>query len=459
MTMPNFNKRRLLKIIYFVTFSIAVFFLSVVLSIFLLKKNIWPASEIEYLINTMNESVIADRFHFKKNVDTKVKSDDEGLREQVRYDYNKFDLQTGLLKVSQPEHLVDKELVLYSHGSAVSLVNKRGQEIHRWHYDDTAGYIQGMHLFPNGDLAFNFGLRLIYMNFDSKVLWERPGYSTHDIDAYKDQIYVVQHKKIQPGTPFPCSGVIIDYASGQYTEDFITVFDRKGNILREISVLNAICNSDHRGLLSMNAYLGEMDSTLDRPVFYKISKSEYAGTVDPLHLNSIYVITEKDALSFPYLSEGDLLVSFRNINTVAIIDKTTGLVKWSMAGSFIRQHEVNIINNKYLAVFDNLGNFYKNGASRIAFYDMASTQLVKSYSPSPEFHFLVFITGSYDVAPNGNVVTIDGERILEINESKGVVWAYYPKFNKKITTLGPVLSIHLVPCDYLDKVTCEHLQK
>ena len=39
---------------------------------------------------------------------------------------------------------------------------------------------------------------------------------------------------------------------------------------------------------------------------------------DPLHLNHVRLLTKEDAPAYPTLAAGDMLISVRNLNTIAI---------------------------------------------------------------------------------------------------------------------------------------------
>jgi hypothetical protein len=100
---------------------------------------------------------------------------------------------------------------------------------------------------------------------------------------------------------------------------------------------------------------------------------------DYIHANSIQWIGPQD----------DLLVSARNLDTIFMVDKKSGDIKWSLGGKFAKatsnrpvddprggfshQHEARIFGNK-LWVFDN-GNRFPDLPSRVAVYQLDSTPL------------------------------------------------------------------------------------
>ena len=93
---------------------------------------------------------------------------------------------------------------------------------------------------------------------------------------------------------------------------------------------------------------------------------------DPLHLNDVRVLNGKDALEYPTLSPGDLLISIRNLNTVAVMDAATTRIKWIASGLTIRQHAPSYLGANSILVFDNLGGPAEKGGSRLVKIDLAS---------------------------------------------------------------------------------------
>ncbi len=441
---------KLVKFLLACFFLFSLVFIASVVGMFFAYKNLWPASEMAHIFNFVNEKKIAELVNFQR---------DGGEAKFRKADFSVFDDETGLLPGLEGRvGLVSQEFVLYSHGSAISLIDKQANELHRWEYGNNKGFLQGFYLFSNGNLLINYGGKLVMLDKDSTVLWGSRNNNGHDVIVYDDKIYAVEHplRKFE-NTDLPCDGLVLEHASGKYFDDQVAIFSLQGELLREIRLFDSLCKADFHGLLLANGYLFESDlTTLENPILYKIDQSEYANGVDPLHLNSIYIISPEDAAVLDFANEGDILVSLRNINSAVLLDKETGLAKWEMTGRFVRQHEVNIVEQRYIAAFDNIGSYHSTGSSRVLLIDLLHEQENRSFSPAPDYSFPVAITGSYAFADNGNVLVIDGRRIFEVHETEGVVWGYYPVNNEKIARSGVTLSIDSFSCEELDflKVTC-----
>jgi hypothetical protein len=78
---------------------------------------------------------------------------------------------------------------------------------------------------------------------------------------------------------------------------------------------------------------------------------------------------------YPELSAGDLLISMRNINTVAIMDQTTARIKWIASGLTLRQHAPRFLGQNKILVLDNLGGLPEKGGSRLVAVDLRSRRI------------------------------------------------------------------------------------
>ena len=170
--------------------------------------------------------------------------------------------------------------------------------------------------------------------------------------------------------------------------DRIDFFDLEtGQLTGSVDILNIIAGLE-----------GDLD----------ILRKSIVDCKDPLHFNDIQIIkTNEHASYFPDASVGDILVSFRNIHTVLLLDKNTFVVKWFVRGNankaFIRQHSPRITDRGTIIVFDNLGSDEINGKSRVVEIDIATKKLVGFYEAQGDDFFESKVAGSVDMV---------GDRIL-----------------------------------------------
>jgi hypothetical protein len=135
------------------------------------------------------------------------------------------------------------------------------------------------------------------------------------------------------------------------------------------------------------------------------------------------------AARFPQFSPGDLLVSMRNTNTIAVIDRTTKLVKWHLSGLFVRQHDADFLPNGHLMVYDNQGGDPACGGSRVLEIDPAIQSIVWKYDGCGEKPFFSLTRGVQNRLADGNVLTVEPHagRVLEVtgDAQPRLVWEYY----------------------------------
>jgi outer membrane protein assembly factor BamB len=129
------------------------------------------------------------------------------------------------------------------------------------------------------------------------------------------------------------------------------------------------------------------------------------------------------------LPDGNLVVSFRNISTVAIIDRQTGAIVWKLgAPPLAQQHDPCPLPNGNLLIFDNGPHRRDHPApySRVIEVDPRTSAIVWEYRDQSLFDFFSpYISGAQRLA-NGNTLICEGcdGRIFEVTPDGQVVWEY-----------------------------------
>ncbi|HJM75209.1 MAG TPA: aryl-sulfate sulfotransferase [Dehalococcoidia bacterium] len=128
--------------------------------------------------------------------------------------------------------------------------------------------------------------------------------------------------------------------------------------------------------------------------------------------------------------DGDrVMVSMRNVSTVAIIDKATGEFEWEVGSPMIsQQHDPSMLENGHVLVFDNGG--YRPDVplpfSRVIELDRSDSSIGWVYrDPSPLSFFSPYISGAQRLS-NGNTLVTEGNsgRIFQVTPDRDVVWEY-----------------------------------
>ena len=332
----------------------------------------------------------------------------------------------------QPDRLAQGVTLVVGYrpeGFGAWIVDADGSVMHRWSatfsavFGSPAPHLRyqarditiawhGVHLFPNGDLLFNFqdnsfpyGSGLVKLDKDSRVVWKLDRNTHHAVTVEADGTIWAPAQHYRP------DGVdgVRDLRPWYY-EDTILKISPEGQVLDEISVLRAFAK--HPGAFSVT-YAHET------PV----------SQTDPLHLNDVEPLPAEWAHRFPQFAAGDLLVSLRNTNTVVVIDPATKLVKWQIGGLFVRQHDADFLPNGHLMVYDNQGGDPACGGSRILEIDPVTQASVWQYDGCGEKPFFSATRGVQQQLANGNILTVEPHagRVLEVTHEPQprLVWEYY----------------------------------
>ena len=128
-------------------------------------------------------------------------------------------------------------------------------------------------------------------------------------------------------------------------------------------------------------------------------------------------------------AEGHILVSFRNISTVVMIERASGNIMWQINGPpLAQQHDPRPLPNGNILIFDN-GTHRRDSPvtfSRIIEVDPRTSEIVWRYTDQSIFEFFSpYISGAQRLA-NGNTLICEGchGRIFEVTHEGEVVWEY-----------------------------------
>jgi len=156
---------------------------------------------------------------------------------------------------------------------------------------------------------------------------------------------------------------------------------------------------------------------------------------DPTHINSVFELAGNRWFDGGdrRFEPGDILVSARNLNTVFIIDRSTGEIVWQFSDGLDYQHEAQMVPEGVLGgglvVLFNNGyhdlNHYRQ--SEILAIDPLDGRTRWSYT-APDFFSTV--AGTQQVLPNGNllITSSEGGRVFEITPKKEIVWQWIPPY-------------------------------
>ena len=129
------------------------------------------------------------------------------------------------------------------------------------------------------------------------------------------------------------------------------------------------------------------------------------------------------------LPDGNLVLSFRNLCTVAIVERATGAITWTLGTPpLAQQHAPHLLPNGNLLIFDN-GTHRVDHAlphSRVIEVDLATKGIVWSYQERRPSDFFSPLISNAQRLPNGNTLICEGTfgRLFEVTVGGEVVWEY-----------------------------------
>lgn len=344
----------------------------------------------------------------------------------------------GLVNVDKPDK-TDDGFTLYAttNGSCASLIDMKGNLVHHWQmpfrevwphptHVQPSGYPYwfGCHLFPNGDLLAVFhgvedtpyGYGLIKLDKDSKLLWAYAGNVHHELDVGDDGTIYALTQKISSKAP---EGM--DFIPAPFIADALVVLSPEGKELHNIPILEAFRDSKYLSTLELitNAFIRKQYFDPKNPTVALPPDLRDKG--DFTHANGVKILRQGLAARFPLFKAGHLLISFRSLDALAVLDMDKRSIVWFSQGCWLAQHAPDFLDNGRLLIYDNGGAGVQ---SRVLEYDPNTNAIPWSYSNENSKPFLAIQGGKTQRLPNGNTLIVEPDecRVFEVTAGKELVW-------------------------------------
>lgn len=322
----------------------------------------------------------------------------------------------GLIHHSQRRSWAGYTLTTTRGGNYANLVDMRGEVCHRWYTPEGLNY--GF-LMPNGNLLARTGTSpgglgmggsaksIIELDWDGTVVWEyRNPLLHHDFHRTDSGSTLALVWNLLPTE-------LSDRVSGGYLEDAASP-GMFGDSVLEISREGETMNT-------WNAW-EHLDPAKD--------------TICPLENRREWT----HANSISTTNQGDLLISFRKISTIGIVDRETGDFSWKWGpGDVSHQHHPTMLDNGNVLLFDNGAHRRGMNYSRVIEINPKTNEIVWEYQGDPPLSFYSYNISGAERFPNGNTLICEGApgRILEVTMTGEIVWEYIsPFFEENPPTAG-----------------------
>ena len=127
---------------------------------------------------------------------------------------------------------------------------------------------------------------------------------------------------------------------------------------------------------------------------------------DPVHLNDIQPVLQDG----PFWKKGDLFLSMRHTSEIMLYRPSTREIVWSKQGPWLAQHDVDILDDHRIAIFDNhaydrgLGARV-DGANRVTIYDFTTGQTTGPWDKAlAELGVETLSEGLFSILPDGTLM-------------------------------------------------------
>jgi len=264
--------------------------------------------------------------------------------------------------------------------------------------DKTVDRMRPMHpmLMANGDLIIHDNTPLARINGCGKPVWVLDGIYHHSLERAADGTLWIPDRLPRSSVP----GV-----GAKFADELLANVTEDGKVLSNERLIDIF---DRNGMGSL--WRG-------RP---------YAE--DPFHLNDI----EPVLTSGPYWQKGDVLLSMRNMSLVMLYRPSTGKILWSKAGPWSAQHDVTILDDHRIMLFDNnvrwgVTGRAVDGNSRLLVYDFKTDTVTSPLARTFATRGIATATqGRATPFVNGDVMVEETERgMLErIAPDGSIRWRY-----------------------------------
>lgn len=311
---------------------------------------------------------------------------------------------TGLLLHQSDKSFPGFTLIAPMRHEASYLVDMTGAVVHTWHLPGPLG--SKAMLLPNGNMLCSVvtgegipipgakGGRILELDWDGNIVWEHTDHNQHhDIVRLENgnTLYLSRETlsgedaaKVRGGLPG--------------TEIKGKIF---GDVIREVTA---------GGELAWEWYFKDADFDAF-PLAADCHRGEWA------HANSVAATPD-----------GNVLVSFRHLDTIMIVARESGEILWHLRDqTWGHQHNADILPNGNITLFANgMNNLYQPLHSRALEIDPATGAIVWQFIDPQRWTFFSPVMSGVQRLANGNSLICEAlsGRVFEVDAQGGIVWDY-----------------------------------
>jgi hypothetical protein len=377
-----------------------------------------------------------------------------GLHRKYSWIKVSSDTPRDLVTVHRPEAVEPgyRAVLGYAHenrGYAVWLFDQHGSSLHAWPIDVDGVFAKriddssksrdddvephGLIVLRDGSIVLSFDRGEVLTRLDScgRVIWTKSAAYHHMMDLTDDGNILVWRGQSTP------------YGDHQFI-DLIDPSD--GGAIRTISLEEILAVSAETHVINF--------SMPPRYEFRNFETTPPRGH-DHFHPNDVEILSADMADAFPDFVAGDLLLSFKTRDVVAVIDGESAEIKWSQNGPWHQQHDPDFQPDGTITVFNN-NPHPKLRRSSIVAVDPHTRRAWRKFTEEG----LVFSSGwggVHQALPNGTwqlVIPVEG-RLIEVETGGSVVWEFNNVMTEKLNAY--ILNGTWLPPEYFTSIpSCQN---
>lgn len=258
----------------------------------------------------------------------------------------------------------------------------------------------------DGDLIFHSDSPLVKIDFCGNLLW------VNDEDAFHHSNNIDHEGNYwAPSRMFPFSvdKELVGEEFNNYQDDAITKISSDGKILYQKSVSEILINNGYKYLLF----------------------SQHNYPADRIHLNDIEPVLS-DGL---YWKQGDVFLSLRHLSMVIHYRPSSNKIINMLTGEFYNQHDVDIISNKEISIFNNNVLWTNKGRrilsnSEVLVYNFETKEYYQKFSKSMQSNQVITVDhGLSEILMDGSMLVEEWDqgRILMFDSNGDLEWEFVNK--------------------------------
>jgi hypothetical protein len=285
--------------------------------------------------------------------------------------------------------------------STTELVDAEGRRIRSW--QGPKGMWSHSMMLPNGELLVVGRISeeeryVMRFDWEGRLLWRKDMPCHHDIGVTPDgrlMVLILEMRRLPEISVYD-----------EVRDDGVAILSQEGEIL------------ERRSFYDM------MKKRPDIFTFQMVKRSK--GSIDLFHANSVRWMAHENLWgTHPIYARGNILISIRHQDTVAVFDWEKGELVWAWGqGEISAPHDAVVLQNGHFLIFDNgLGRLW----SRVLELDPVKREVVWEYKAPVPTDFYTAGRGSNQRLPNGNtLITESAEgRAFEVTPGGDMVWEYF----------------------------------